>query len=158
MRVISNTSPLCYSILIGVAHVLPKLFGAVTIPKAVRDELRHPSAPERVRAWMRERPEWLRVETVENGPVAEALTRLHPGEREAILLAEQTGADLIVIDEKVARHMASERGLRLTGLLGVLDEAATQDLIDASVAVERLNQTNFRVAPSLLKSLVDRRV
>jgi predicted nucleic acid-binding protein len=65
-------------------------------------------------------------------------------------------ADLIILVEKAARQLATERGLWVTGLLGVLDEAATRGLVDLPVAVERLRQTTFRASPRLLEALLQR--
>ncbi len=47
-------------------------------------------------------------------------------------------------------------GLRVTGTLGVLGEAATRGLIDLTAAIDRLRKTNFRYSPSLLKATLDR--
>jgi hypothetical protein len=76
-------------------------------------------------------------------PVDATLDRLHAGERAAILLAECTGADIVLLDEKAARTVAVGRGLRVIGLLGVLREAANRGLADllclakiATVALE----------------------
>jgi predicted nucleic acid-binding protein len=49
MIVVSNTSPINYLILIEPEHVLPAMFGTVTVPIAVRQELLSPGAPQRVR-------------------------------------------------------------------------------------------------------------
>jgi predicted nucleic acid-binding protein len=84
------------------------------------------------------------------------LDRLHRGEREAIILAEQVRADLVAIDEKAARQAVAERGLNVAGLLGILDEAAARGLIDLLTCVERSQQPTFRASPHLLKSLLDR--
>ncbi|MFM2314487.1 MAG: hypothetical protein RLZZ04_3763 [Cyanobacteriota bacterium] len=84
------------------------------------------------------------------------LERLHSGEREAILLAEELKANLIILDEKAARQIARERGLNLTGLLGILDYSATRQLIDLPTVLERLQQTTFRASPRLLRSLLER--
>jgi predicted nucleic acid-binding protein len=65
-------------------------------------------------------------------------------------------ADLVLLDEKVARLVAAKRGLRVTGVLGVLAEAATLGLADLPAAVDRLTQTSFRSSPALLKSVLDR--
>ena len=53
-------------------------------------------------------------------PADPVLDRLHAGERAAILLAERLGADIVLLDEKAARTIAVGRGLRVSGLLGVL--------------------------------------
>lgn len=42
MIVVSDTSPLCYLLVIEGIEVLPQLFGRVIIPQRVRDELLAP--------------------------------------------------------------------------------------------------------------------
>ena len=84
------------------------------------------------------------------------LERLQAGERAAILLAESTMADMILLDEKAARRVAATRGLRVTGILGVLSEAATRGLLDLASAIDRLRMTSFRASPALLKATLDR--
>jgi len=87
---------------------------------------------------------------------AQGLERLQAGEQAAILLAEALKADIILLDEKAARRVATSRGLRVTGLLGVLGEAASRGLVDLAPAIDRLRMTNFRSAPALLKATLDR--
>jgi len=53
--------------------------------------------------------------------------RLDAGERDAILLAEELGADQLIIDEILGRRIARQRKLPVTGTLGVLKAAASQD-------------------------------
>lgn len=84
------------------------------------------------------------------------MAKLHEGEQSAILLAEALKAEIVVLDEKAARRVAAERGLRVTGTLGVLGEAATRGLIDLPNAIEALSGTNFRCAPALLKAMLER--
>ncbi len=56
-RAVSNTSPLCYLILIDEIRILPELFTEIVIPTAVRRELAHRDAPEEVRGWIAKLPE-----------------------------------------------------------------------------------------------------
>ena len=128
----------------------------VTIPQAVKVELAHKNAPSSVKNWIGDPPDWLQIQSVGPARYSPTLNRLHPGEQEAIILAETLSADLLILDEKAARHAAQTQGLPVPGLLGILDQAATENLIDLSEAVERLYQTNFRVSPHILKLLLDR--
>lgn len=155
MVVVSNTSPICYLLLIRCVDVLPALFGQIILPQAVRDEMVSEGAPAELQRWLEQPPAWLHIQSVATKPDAE-LDQLHAGEREAIVLAEQLGADVILLDEKAARQVAADRGLHVTGLLGILDEAATRGLIDLPAAIERLRQTTFRASPRLLKWVLDR--
>jgi predicted nucleic acid-binding protein len=65
-------------------------------------------------------------------------------------------ADMILLDEKAARRVAATRGLRVTGILGVLGEAATRGLVELASAIDRLRMTSFRAPPALLKMTLDR--
>jgi predicted nucleic acid-binding protein len=63
MTVVSDTSPLCYLLLIDLIDLLPELYGRVVIPEAVRDELAAPEAPTIVQNWIAQPPDWLEVQT-----------------------------------------------------------------------------------------------
>ena len=155
MKAVFDTSPICYLLLIGEIKLLPALYDQLLIPRAVAVELTHPEAPLILRSWMADPPAWLEIHPIRPRSSSD-LDRLQLGEREAILLAEDVGADQIVLDDLAAREAAWRRGLEVTGLLGILDQAAKRSLVDLSGAVERLRKTSFHAAPSLLNNLLDR--
>jgi predicted nucleic acid-binding protein len=152
VNVVSDTSPICYLLLIGQVDLLGVLFKQVCIPLAVRDEL---EAVPAFREWLASAPAWLKSRALPPGSEP-GLSRLDPGEREAILLSEMLEADLVLLDEKKARQAAKERGLEVMGLLGVLDLAAQSGFLSLADALEKLARTSFRVEPRLIKSLLDR--
>lgn len=154
MIVIADTSPICYLILIGEVDLLPKLYRKVFIPNAVYQELKSPKSPMQVQQWIGQIPAWLEV-TTNITPDDEQTKILDRGEQEAIALAEEMQANLIVMDEKLGRSIAKAKGFTLIGLLGVLYNAAQQDLIDLSKAFDDLQQTTFFVSPQLLKMLLE---
>ena len=139
MIIVSNTSPINYLILIEQIDILRDLFRQVTIPQAVYDELSDAAAPDLVRSWISTPPAWLKIESVSIVSDA-ALDLLDPGERAAILLAQTLNADLVLLDDMKARRAAMSKGLRITGILGILDQAATLKLIDLSAAVSDLQK------------------
>jgi len=73
---------------------------------------------------------------------------LDQGEAEAIVLANEQKADLILLDEKAARRVAKKLGLPVLGTVGVLIWAKKSGLIDS--LRERLDalqrEGNFRIA------------
>jgi predicted nucleic acid-binding protein len=154
VKVVSDTSPIGYLLLIGQVDLLAALFERIHIPLAVRDEL---DAAPGFRNWVASLPEWVEIHVAPSVPDT-GLDHLDPGEREAIALAEEMGADLVLLDEKRARQVARERGRAVTGLLGVLDRAAQAGLVPLEDAIDRLGRTNFRVEPRLIQALFDRNV
>ena len=158
MIIVSNTSPICYLFLIDCIDVLPKLFEHVMLPKAVSNELKAKGSPIGLQDWIARPPDWVGIHTGSLTRIksSTALDRLHAGERDAIILARQVEANLIILDEKAARQVAEAYGLNVTGLLGILSEAARRGLINLPETVERLQRTTFRASPHLLKFLLDR--
>lgn len=159
MIVVADTSPVCYLILVGEIEVLPKLFTKVVLPREVLHELLDDGAPSPVRAWANAPPPWISIGDVTQRVASNAeasLDRLQSGERATILLAESIQAALILVDEKSARSIAAKRGLRVTGVLGVLVEAANRGFVDLATAINRLTKTNFRYSPGLLKAAWER--
>ena len=155
MIVVTDTSPLCYLVLIGCEEILPKLYRSIATTQTVVAELCHADAPPVVRAWAGKPPAWLMIhpDPTANDP---ELTLLHAGERTAFSLAEKLHADIVILDELAARTLAMKRGHEVVGLLGLLANAADAGLINLNDAIFRLRQTNFRASPALLRSLLSR--
>lgn len=154
MIVVSDTSPICYLLLISQIDILQTLYQSVTIPQTVADELRATESPPLVKRWITQPPDWLQIQSI-GTPQEIELGKLDPGEREAILLAEQLKANLVILDDKAARQIATERGLKIIGLLGILKDAARSDLLDLKTTFEQLQEVGFWVAPSLLERLLE---
>lgn len=142
--VFADTGPIRYLIMIGHIDVLSQMFGVITVPAMVAGELRHQDAPGAVRAWAASPPLWL---VVRDDPAVEPtpLGRLDPGERAAIALAQALGAGLLLIDDRAGALAARNAGLRVTGTIGVLVEAARRGILDLAAAFEALRDTIFPV-------------
>jgi len=155
MIIVSNTSPINYLILIQQIDLLPQLFQQIIIPQAVYLELSDAAAPIVVQIWIAKPPDWLKIQPV-NQQSDPAIDLLDPGEREAILLAVELGADLLLLDEMKARRIAKDKGFAITGILGILDRAAAMQLVDLSLAVRSLQNTSFWASDSLYQKLLDK--
>ena len=156
MIVVADTAPLHYLILIGQTEILPRLYGRVIIPEAVVQELRHPSAPASVKSWIIRLPAWLEIQKVRHPKGDAALEALDAGEREAILLALEIHAQLLLIDEKAGRKVAVSHSLRVAGTLAVLEQAAERGFLDFPKALQGLQKTNFRLSADLRKFFLAR--
>ena len=147
MIVVSDTTPLNYLILIEQIDLLPRLYGQVIVPTTVADELHHLLAPAAVRAWIGSPPAWLEIRDVDIAE--ESGTLLDAGELAALALAELLHANILLMDDRKGYEEAIRRNLRAVGTLGVLAEAAAEQLIDLPQVLEQLQQTNFFISPQL---------
>ena len=157
MIVIADTTPINYLVLIGEAGILPALFGQVILPEAVFRELQATATPPAVQQWIASLPHWLEVRKTMSA-LDSSLSHLDEGEREAIQLAEELGADLLLVDEKTARKEAARRHLSTSGTLGILDRAADKGIVDFAQALQRLKQTSFYILPSVEQFFLERDV
>lgn len=159
MRVVSDTGPLHYLVLIGQVDLIPQLLlspgGSVSIPITVRDELDRPATPLSIRAWIASPPSWL---TIVPGPFPElhaALTTLDEGENDAIALAKRLSAALVLMDDRAGVAAARARSLVVMGTLGLLDRAARRGLVDLGAAFAALKTTTFHINQALLDALLE---
>jgi predicted nucleic acid-binding protein len=153
MMVICDTSVLCYLALIDCVAVLPRRFGTVTIPSEVAEECLHQCAPEKLRALLRIPPPWLLIAPA-SAARAPGTERLDPGEAAAISLAAERHAELLLIDERIGRQVASDTGLAVAWTLGILADAASRGWLSFDAAVERLlGDTNFYVSAEVIDRL-----
>ncbi|HTW81511.1 MAG TPA: hypothetical protein VME23_18340 [Terracidiphilus sp.] len=102
MIVVADTSPINYLVLIEEIDLLPALFGRVLLPQGVFIELTHSKSPTEVTQWISTPPAWLEVRMVSTAAAPE-LMQLDVGEREAIQLALESGADALLMDETEGR-------------------------------------------------------
>ena len=122
MRVVSNTSPISNLAAIGRLELLRSQFSALWIPDAVRAELAaHPDMQARAAIQAAISEQWIQVSTPgDSGLLRLLLLELHQGEAEAIALATELKADIVLMDELEGRQLASRTGFAVTGVLGVL--------------------------------------
>ena len=81
------------------------------------------------------------------------MPKLDLGEAEAIALATEVSADVVLIDEHAGRQEALRRGLKVAGTLSVLDEADQAGLVIFDDAVAELRRTSFRVSQAVLSEI-----
>jgi predicted nucleic acid-binding protein len=154
MVVVADTSPINYLVLIDQIDLLVRLYTRILIPPAVLAELKHPLAPKPVRDWADKSPRWLEVLSPKTSLI---LPKLDLGETEAIALATEVHADVVLIDEQAGRQEAVLRGLKVAGTLSVLDEADQAGLVIFDDAIAKLRKTSFRVSQAVLSEIRQKR-
>lgn len=139
--VVSNASPLIGLQQIGQLHTLEPLFGTLWTPPAVALEV----APSVTL------PAWIQQHALTQ-PVGPAIlgARLGAGESEAISLALESNARLLILDDRPARQLAQALNLPIIGTLGVLLAAKRHGLLPAiRPCLDALLQYSFRITPAL---------
>ncbi|NEO82967.1 MAG: DUF3368 domain-containing protein [Spirulina sp. SIO3F2] len=159
MIIISDTSVITNLAAIEHLHLLPKLYGQVMIPDTVYHELADVEPPEPGTREV-QTESWFSICSATQHELVDRLqreARLDRGESEAIALALELNADLLLIDERRGRQEANRLGLKITGLLGVLIEAKQKRLISAiKPLMNSLQQTSrFRISPALYQKILE---
>jgi len=130
--VVSDTSPILNLARIGRLDLLPLLYHQVLMPSAVYEELIRSKSDLPPAIDLASQP-WLIVATPNDRKrIQELCEHLDFGEAEAIVLAMELRADLLLVDERRGRRIASAAGLAITGLLGVVAAAKRAGLIDSA--------------------------
>lgn len=112
MIVVSNTSPLIFLSSIDMLELLNHEFGEVQIPEAVYREFT--VYEEMIKPW-------IKTKKINNNLFATVLTTtLGDGEAEAIVLAKEIKADLLLMDDLAGRRLAKAYGLNVIGTVGFL--------------------------------------
>ncbi|MTJ50940.1 DUF3368 domain-containing protein [Dolichospermum sp. UHCC 0259] len=88
--------------------------------------------------------------------IQETQENIDLGEAEAIVLALELKADLLLMDERRGRIVATSYGLQITGLLGVLLQAKRKMLIPAVKILmnQLIEQADFRVSDQLYTTIL----
>lgn len=155
MLVVTDTTPINYLILIGQVGVLPTMFGTVVVPQAVADELRDLHTPEAVRQWIAALPTWCIVQSPQ-GPLDPSLLYLGEGEREAIALCREIGADALLTDDTKAYEEARARGIEVVRTLALLERASRQGLLDLPAVLAQLQATTFYAPERVINDMLAR--
>lgn len=126
MIIVSNSTPLISISKIGKINLLRDLFGQVFIPEAVYNEV---AVQGQGRAgW--NLPSYIEVKHITNAMASQFLqSQLDYGESEAIVLAKEMHAELLIMDEKKARRIAKLNGITVIGTLGVLQKAKEEGIL-----------------------------
>jgi predicted nucleic acid-binding protein len=157
MIVISDTTPIISLMKIDYLDILEKLYKNIIIPRAVYDELIiNTDYDDEID--IIKRCTFLKVQDVEENLSVLLLQKqlnLDKGESEAIVLANNINADLIVIDERKARKIAKDIGLNVTGTLGILVEAKQKELIkELKPLLDGLIDNNIRIDKKLYAEIL----
>jgi len=150
MIVVANAGPLIALARIGCLDLLQTLYGQLRIPPAVWEEVLASGSGQPEAVTIGALP-WIHVVEVHNVTAVQLMRdRLDAGESEAIVLALELNADLLLIDEARGRRVAEARGLNKTGTLGTLVMAKRRGLVPlVTPLLDQLRGVGFYVSGEL---------
>lgn len=151
--IVADTGPVNYLIQIGCIEVLAQLAEKTVLPASVQAELVHRAAPDVVRVWAATPPVWVEVRVATQLVEAKDIS---PADREAIALAKELGAAVLLMDDRHARLCAATLGVVTMGTVGLLEVAAARDLVSLPAALERLRGTSCFLTEDLIENALER--
>jgi len=128
-KVVSNTTPILALLKIGRLHILQQLYECITIPYEVYLEVEAGKGKGSYLDLLK--LDWIKIKVIENPKSLGFFLDLDRGEAEAIVLASEMEADLLLLDEKLARFHAKHIGIPVSGTVGVLLKAKQAGYITA---------------------------
>jgi predicted nucleic acid-binding protein len=161
MIVVSDTTPLITLLKVQHLELLKIYFGEVQIPKAVFDELtcdeRFATEAEQIRDCS-----FIHVNELADDKSVNLLCRatgLDMGESEAIVLADEIKAELLLMDEAKGRDVAKQMGLKIMGTIGFLMASYQSGIISAEEirkCIDIIRSSGRHIGEKYLQLLMDR--
>ncbi|MBI4632000.1 MAG: DUF3368 domain-containing protein [Chloroflexi bacterium] len=150
-NVVSNTGPILALANVEQFDLLRQLYSKVFIPPAVRAEVKDDISLAAITS-----ANWITIQTVKDELAVNLLREeLDPGESEAIILAKELSADLVLIDDRAARRKAQSVGLNVIGTLGILLLGKQNKHITLiQPTLNRLRERGFRMSNDLYEQVL----
>lgn len=153
-----NTSPLIFLTKLGFMESSLALFDRSSIPRAVVEEIEAKKDKVSENILNMVSSEKIQVSEIKLVALAESyMRRIGKGESQAIVLAMETKADYIILDDFVARREAERLGLKAKGTLAVVRKLRE----DGKIQIENLEKfysalksINFRVKKRLFYDIL----
>jgi len=128
LKVVSNTTPIISLLKLSKLDILKDLYSEISIPYAVFQEVE--AGRNKDYYTDLSNLNWIEIIEIQDKQAVKYFLDLDSGEAEAIVLATEIKADLILLDEKLGRFHAKHADLKVTGTIGVLIKAKKEGLIN----------------------------
>lgn len=152
---VSNSTPLIALSKIGRFNLLDEYFSEIVIPEAVYQEV---VVAGKDLHGAREVAESGRVvvKAARNQLAVKALEAfIDKGEAEAIILANESDAGLLLIDDAEGRRIAQTMGIKITGTVGILLLAARDKKTNLKTDLDHLLASGFRLSDLEYQRILD---
>lgn len=153
LKVVSNTTPIISLLKLLRLDILEKLYSEISIPNAVFQEIEVGKNKKYYQDLSK--INWINIVEIQDKQAVKYFLDLDSGEAEAIVLATEINADLIIMDEKLGRFHAKHADLKVTGTIGVLIKAKKQGLIsELRPVLYELTNKGIWISEKLIKEIL----
>jgi len=158
MIIISDTSIISGLIIVGRIDLLTSIFTEIVVPEVVKEELLQLSDYKSEVKWFFNNEQIQLAKPKQEGFYKELLELLDKGEAQAIALAVELKADLLLIDEKKGRIIANQLDLNITGLLGLLLLAKQRNIIKSvkQIMDDLIRKSGFWIGKKLYRTVLQK--
>jgi predicted nucleic acid-binding protein len=133
-------------------EILKKIYSEIVIPEAVYKEIEAGKHKKFYRDLSK--IDWIKIRSIKDKRSINYFLDLDAGEAEAIIIASEIGADLIILDEKLGRYHAKHAGIKVTGTLGVLVKAKKMGLVPKlKPFLKQLTEKNVWLSDKLISQV-----
>ena len=148
-KIVVNSTPLIVLCGIGKLDILKDIYQEISVPMAVFREVttKDDSACNQLKT----SGEWLHEEEIKDRSEKKMYkAKLHDGEVEVMILAQEQNADLVILDDNAAKKTAKYLGLPVTGTLGVLIKAKRMGIIESiKPLITEMRKNGFYVSDNV---------
>lgn len=151
MVVVADASPLTALLHLNKLQLLVDLYQSVYIPTSVANEMEELVSFGYDISFLNDHFHYI-IRTATNVELIKELsTVLDPDEAEAIALAKEVKADLLLIDEKLGKEIAEKENIKCKGVIGLLIDAKAAGLIPQLKPLldDLMNNLKFRISKTI---------
>lgn len=148
-KIVVNSTPLIVLCGIGKLDILKDIYQEIFIPMAVFREVT--TKDDSACIQLKTSGEWIHVEEIKDHSEKKMYkAKLHDGEVEVMILAQEQNADLVILDDNAAKKTAKYLGLPVTGTLGVLIKAKRMGIIESiKPLITEMRKNGFYVSDNV---------
>ncbi len=155
LKVVSNTTPIISLLKLNRLDLLKQLYKQIYIPNAVFNEIE--AGKEKGFYKDLSSISWINIIEINDKISVKYFLDLDSGEAEAIVLATELKADLIIIDEKLGRFHAKHANLKVSGTIGILLKAKALGLIEElKPLLIELTDKNVWISEKLKREILEK--
>lgn len=153
MIVVADTSPITALLHLQNIHLLESLYGPVFIPVSVANELNSLIAYGFDISFLEDKEKYIIRQAADTSFIKMLSVHIDAGEAEAIALAKELNADLLLIDEKLGKQYAEVEHITCKGVVGILIAAKNQGLLPMVKPLldDLIQNLKFRLSDKIYK-------